>query len=103
MKMDWKCVAVIMVAMMLGASLIAPVALAKGEGLRIHSNDLDRWQGGILGGFYGDNYHAYVQPLASTVYVSDNFGGDQGACYQACVNSGEYSRAECGQMCYYPL
>ena len=92
MKMDWKCVAVIMVAMMLGASLIAPVALAKGEGLRIHSNDRDRWQGGILGGFYGEIITPTVQPLVSRVHARTTSGGDEGACYQACAQLGEYLR-----------
>lgn len=126
MKMDWKCAAIIVVMLMLGASLIAPVALAKGEGrgergergefhgdgakgfergegVRIHGGDWDRWHGGSWGGYYGgyNPSYTYVQPVAYPVYLPANFGGDQGACYQACVNSGQYGPAQCGQWCYY--
>jgi hypothetical protein len=125
--MDWKCAAIIVVALILCASLIAPMAMAKGddgrgergehkefrgegakgfelgESWRIHGGDWDRWHGESRGGVYGGYYPAYtyVQHVACPVYIPANFGGDQGACYQACVNSGQYSPAQCGQWCYY--
>jgi hypothetical protein len=122
--MDRKFVVIAAVMLVLSASVIAPLAGAKGhegrgergefrekgfekgEGWRIRGGDWDRWHGGggisYYGG-YGGYYpsYTYVQPVPYPVYVPANFGGDQGACYQACVNSGQYSPAQCGQWCYY--
>jgi hypothetical protein len=132
MKTDWKCIVVIAIALVLGASLLVSLAAARcgggrggemgergfaGEGDRgfvqgagvggfddrgvtWHDNDWDWWNGNWNswgGGFpwYGNNY-----PAAYPVFVPANYGGNQGACYQACVNSGQYSHAQCGQMCY---
>ena len=48
-------------------------------------------------GFNNFGFGGYGYPAFLPAY----YGGDQGACYQACVNSGQYSPAQCGQMCYY--
>jgi hypothetical protein len=146
MKADWKCFAVIAIVLVLGASLLAPVAAARGgggggrgggfgggfgggigggigggargfagdgargfdrgigtfndRGVAWHDNDLARWHGhwNYWGG--GVPEYGYGYPAAYPVYVPTNYGGDQGACYQACVSSGQYSPAQCGQMCY---
>lgn len=114
MKMDWKIAVIITLALVLSASLLAPVAMANGKGEgKWHGKGGDwrrsEWQGGYWDRDRGwaVNYPVYsnpypvAYPVAYPVYVPANFGGDQGACYQACVNSGRYSPAQCGQMCYY--
>jgi hypothetical protein len=151
MKTDWKCVTVIIIAFILGASLLAPLATAARVGgggraggfgggghiggfgggigdrsfagagrggfdrvgpgigdrdINWHGNDwdLNRWHGHLNywgGGFpaYGSAY-GYGYPAAYPVFVPANYGGNQGTCYEACVNSGQYSPSQCGQMCY---
>ena len=119
--MNWKCAAIVVIALILCAGLLAPVAAAKKEGrgefreeAREHGRfvshvDGNRFYGGSSYYGVGGYYPAYSYPaaypvsypVAYPVFVPANFGGDQGACYQACVNSGQYSPAQCGQMCYY--
>jgi hypothetical protein len=135
MKMDWKCLVVIVIALILGASLLAPLAAARGggvgrgggfgggigsrgfagegargfgggigtfgdRGVNWHDNDLARWHGhwNSWGGVYPG--YGYNYPAAYQTFIPVNYGGNQGACYQACVSSGQYSPAQCGQMCY---
>ena len=115
MRMYWKCGAIIMLGIMLSVSAIAMQAVANGDdwgkGWRGGKWDKD-WDKGKWdkdwyrgGGDYPVISQGYSYPVAYPapypVYVPANFDGDQGACYQACVNSGQYSPSQCGQMCYY--
>jgi hypothetical protein len=112
MRMYWKCGAIVVIVLTICVSALAMPVAANGD-------DWDDWGKGWRGGkwdkdwddrgkwdkdwYRGGGGYPYpiAYPVAYPVYVPAQFGGDQGACYQACVNSGRYSPAECGQWCYY--
>ena len=119
MKMAWKCLALIVISLMLSAAVLALPAAANGDdrGKGWHGDKWDKDWGKWdrdrdRGWFYGDGRGGFpviaggypypvAYPVGYPVYVPANFGYDQGACYQACVNSGQYSPEMCGRMCYY--
>ena len=174
MKMDWKSGAIVVLAMVMTASLLAPVAGAAmggggmgagmggvsassgpggamanagmgtiassssglggmnlgnhgfaGDGMAVGVNpgfnmginrgfDVDR--GFINRGFdrddfrfnnfgfssFGGGFYPWWGAGYGYPYNPAPYGGNQGACYQSCLNSGQYSPAQCGQMCYNP-
>lgn len=101
-----KCGAIFVLAMVLGVSVLAMPAAANGDDWKKGwpggkwDKDWYRYGGGYPGFAPGYSYPV-AYPVAYPVYVPAQFGGDQGACYQACVNSGRYPPAQCGQWCYY--
>jgi hypothetical protein len=70
------------------------------RGVAWHDNDLARWHGHMNYWGGGIPAYGYNYPAAYPAFAVANYGGNQGACYQACVGSGQNSPAQCGQMCY---
>lgn len=112
MRMDWRF-AVVMAVLVTGVIALSMPAAANGDDWRKgwpggkwdkDWDKWDKWDKGRGRGFPvippGGPYPA-AYPVPYPVYVPANFGGNQGACFQACVNSGQYHPAQCGQMCYY--
>ena len=117
MKVGWRFFIAVLTVCILGISLLAPAALANGNGKgrgewkhgdvgepKEHGHGWNRaW--GVYGGYYGPyGYQAAypaAYPVAYPVFVPANYGGNAGACYQACLGSGQYAPAQCGQMCQY--